>query len=207
MEKAETIGNPNKEAIKNDLSKDDKPHAEILSAEAIKHSGKDDNQLHPGIKSVAPASGKKVSWPDEQKYKILPDVSALIGDDDDEEYPFEKLKLEQAFFVPTKPNETTDQLLAQMQHKIEAAKKKYGEIEVNEEGDKIMEVLTIETRKRNDDGTVRLNGDKPIVGANFHQRYKYIYTRNFIVKPVYGGQELADGVEAEGDGVVVIRVA
>lgn len=206
--KAETIDNPNKQEIKNELEKNDPPHAQILSSDAIKHSGKDDNQLHPGLKSVAPASGKKVDWSNkEKKYKILKDVSKLIGDDEDEEYPYDELEFEEAFFVPTKPNETTDMLLAQFHKSIKAVKEKYGEIEVDDNGDKIMEHLTIETRKRNDDGSIRLNGDEPIKGANFTQRYKYNYTRNFIVKPVYAGQELADGVEAEGDGVVVIRVA
>lgn len=207
MEKAETIDKPNEAAIANDLNKDKKPHATVLSNEALKHSGKDDNLLHPGIKSVAPSTGKKVDWSEDQEYKILNDVSALIGDDKDEKYPYEKLKLEQAFFVPVRPNETTDQVLAEVLKSIEKTKQIYGEIEVNDEGDKIMEHITIETRKRNDDGTVRMNGDKPIVGANFTQRYKYNYTRNFIAKPVYAGQKLAEGVEAEGDGVVVIRVA
>lgn len=188
-------------------NQDDKPHAQILSSEALKHSGKDDNQLHPGIKSVAPASGEKVDWPEDKKFKMLNDVSMLLGDDGDEDYPYEKLKLEQAFFVAVKPNQTTDQVLADILKSIDAAKKRYGEPEVNEDGDRILEVLTIETRKRNEDGTVRLNGDRPIVGADFHQRPKYIYTRNFIAKPVIAGQKLAEGVEAEGDGVVVIRVA
>lgn len=204
MQKPETAGNPNPNEVKNDLNKDVKPHAQVLSNEALKHSGKDDNQLHPGIKSVAPATGKKA---ENQEIKIINDVSLLFDDDGDEDYPYEKLKIEQAFFVPTKPNETTDEVLAYMLKSVEKAKKRYGEIEVNEDGDRILEVLTIETRKRNEDGTVRLNGDKPIVGADFHQRPKYIYTRNFIVKPVYAGQKLADGIEAEGDGVVVIRVA
>ena len=52
MDKPNTVGNPNKNAVKEDLAKDKAPHASILSNEAIKHSGKDDNLLHPGIKSV-----------------------------------------------------------------------------------------------------------------------------------------------------------
>ncbi len=183
---------------------DDKPHAQVLSNEALKNSGKDDNQPHPGLKSVAPATGKKA---DNQEIKMLSDVSLLFEDDGDEDYPYEKLKIEQAFFVPVKPNQTTDEVLAKILKSIEAAKKRYGEPEVNEDGDRILEVLTIETRKRNEDGSVRLNGDKPILGADFHQRPKYIYSRNFIAKAVIKDQELSEGVKAEGDGVVVIRVA
>jgi len=182
----------------------DKPHAQILSNEALKNSGKDDNQLHPGIKSVAPSTGNKSS---NEEIKIINDVSLLFDDDGDEDYPYEKLKIEQAFFIPVKPNETTDAVLAKTLKSIEAAKKRYGEPEVNEDGDRILEVLTIETRKRNEDGTVRLNGNEPILGADFHQRPKYIYSRNFIAKAVIKDQELAKGVKAEGDGVVVIRVA
>jgi len=192
------------EGITAKSSDDDKPHAQILSNEAIKHSGKDDNQLHPGLKSVAPATGKKA---DNQEIKILDNVDLLFDDDGDEDYPYEKLKMEQAFFIPVKPNQTTDEVLAKTLKSIEAAKKRYGEPEVNEDGDRILEVLTIETRKRNEDGSVRLNGNQPILGADFHQRPKYIYTRNFVAKAVIAGQKLSEGVEAEGDGVVVIRVA
>ena len=186
---------------------DDKPHAEILSAEALKNSGKDDNILHAGLKSVAPASGKKANWSKDEDYKILSDVSLLFEDDGDEKYPFGELEIDQGFFVAVKPNETTDQVLAKMHKSVEAAKKRYGEPEVNEDGDRILEVVTIETRKRNEDGTVRLNGNQPILGADFHQRPKYVYTRNFVVKAVIADQEIGENVKAEGDGVVVIRVA
>ncbi len=98
-------------------------------------------------------------------------------------------------------------MLADINRSIKAVKERYGEIEVDENGDKIMEHITIEERKRNVDGMIKLDGDKPKVGANFTQRYKYLYTRNFAAKPVYAGQELGDNVKAEGDGVVVIRVA
>jgi len=183
---------------------DGKPHVELQSADMFNESGRDDNLLHPGIKSVAPATGKKAG---NQEVKILNDVSLLFGPDKDEDYPYDELKIEQAFFVPVKPNETTDKVLAKIHKSIDAARNTYGEIEVDENGDHILEVLTIETRKRNEDGTVRLKGDNPILGASFHQRPKYIYTRNFIAKVVIAGQKLAENVEAEGDGVVVIRVA
>ncbi len=38
-----TINNPNKEEIKNDLAENNPPHVEILSPDALKNSGKDDN--------------------------------------------------------------------------------------------------------------------------------------------------------------------
>lgn len=158
--------------------------------------------------SVAPASGDTElgGW-GKPEYKIFKDVSKLIGDDEDDEYPFDELKLEQGFFIPTQPNSTTDVLLAHMQERIERIKKRYGSIETDEHGDDVWESVLIRNKKRNDDGTVQLQHGKPITGANQTNRPKYIYTRNFVVKPVVKGQELGDKVKADADGVMVIRVA
>lgn len=159
-----------------------------------------ENEDGPIVKNKA-----KVEKPIE--YKVYNDVPLLFEDAGDEDYPYDKMKVDEAFFVPTQPNDTTDKLLVKIHKSVELAKQRYGEIEVNEDGDEILEVLTVKTRQRNSDGTIKLTNGKPVLGADYYQRPKYIYTRNFIAKAVTKGQELADGVEAEGDGVVVVRVA
>lgn len=191
----------------NSFAKKEEPeklHPAVVSKDILKNSGKEVGLVDPPIVSVAPSSGKKSSKVDVKK---LSDVSVLIGDDDDEDYPYDELEIEQGFFIPTQPNNTTDALLAEMQKSIENAKQRYGQIEVNREGDEIWEQLTVRTKKRNEDGTIQLEGGKPILGADFFHRPKYIYTRNFIVKPVVKGEKIGKSAKADGDGVVVIRVA
>ncbi len=207
MTSSQPTPNPKPEAEKKD------PHPKVLDKDLLRNSGKEVGLVDPNIVSVAPATNKKVNddWKGDKskgpQYKVIDDVSLLIGDDGQEDYSYEKLKIEQAFFVPTKPNNTTDNLLADIHQSINRAKQRYGEIEVDENGDEVWESVLIMFKKRNDDGTIQLEDGKPIVGANQTNRPKYIYTRNFVVKPVIAGQKLADGVEAEGDGVIVIRVA
>lgn len=192
----------------NDPNKD--LHPQVIDKDILKNSGKDVGLVDPPIKSVAPVSSSQTIGDNKNQKKDIKkfsDVSKLIGDDGQEEYPFEDLELGEAFFIPTQPNNTTDNLLAKLHKSINSAKQKYGEVEVNEEGDEIWEVLTIMTKKRNEDGTIQLENNKPITGADFHQRPKYIYTRNFVAKAVTKDQEFSDSDKAPADGVVVIRVA
>lgn len=186
------------------MDQEGNPHPKVIDTETISQSGKEVGLVKPPIVSVAPATNKKT---DNDKIKILNDVSELMDDDGEEEYPYEKLKIDQGFFVPTLPNNTTDKLLADIHQSINRAKQRYGEVEVDEHGDDVWESVIIRFKKRNDDGTIQLQDGKPITGANQTNRPKYIYTRNYIAKAVIAGQKLGDGVEAEGDGVVVIRVA
>lgn len=182
-------------------------HPVVVDNDILRNSGKEQGLVHAPVVSIAPSSGKPAKRSDIEP-KILSDVSILIGEDKDDEYPYDKLKLEQGFFVPTQPNSTTDALLAKIHRSINTAKKRYGEIEVNEEGDEILDMVCVQTKKRNDDGTIQLHGDgKPNVGADFQQIPRYIYTRNYVAKPVIKGQKIGEGVDADSDGVVVIRVA
>lgn len=187
-------------------------HPQVFDKEIIKNSGKETGLIDPPIVSVAPATNKKVDWgnknkEDQKRYKMIDDVSLLFEDDGDEDYPYESLKVQQAFFVPTQPNNTTDNLLADINKSINNARLRYGEVEVDEKGDEVWEMILIMFKKRNPDGTIQLENGKPITGADQTTRPKYIYARNFVAKAVTAGQKMSDGVEAEGDGVIVIRVA
>lgn len=204
--KTENYGNQAQPGKPKGADKDDL-HPVVVDNDILRNSGKNSGLVHAPVISIAPSSGNPAKSVKNEP-KILTDVSALMGEDEDDEYPYDKLELDQAFFVPTQPNSTTDTLLAKIHKSVNMAKKRYGEIEVNEEGDEIWDMICIRTKKRNDDGTIQLHGDNtPNLGANFDQQPRYIYTRNYIAKPVIKGQKIGDGVEAESDGVVVIRVA
>ncbi len=202
--KTENYGNQ-AQAAKSKLSDPNDIHPVVQNDDIVKSSGRDKGKVNPPLTSIAPSSGN----PSTSEPKILEDVSELFGEDMDNEYPFDKLELAQAFFVPTQPNSTTDALLAKLHRSINAAKKHFGEVEVNEEGDEIWDMLCIRNKKRNPDGSIELNGDgTPNTGANFTQQPRYIYTRNYVAKAVIKGQKLGEGgSEAESDGVVVVRVA
>lgn len=142
------------------------------------------------------------------EFEKFDDVSLLSSTkEEDEFYPYSDLDVGEAFFVPVEPNHTTHELLIKMHKDVEQTKQRYGEIEVTEDGDEIWEVLTVRTRERNADGTIKLVDNKPILGADYLQRPKYIYTRNFIVKEVKKDQDYSKGNKFDADGVLVIRVA
>lgn len=180
-------------------------HPKVVDKEVLRNSGKETGLVDPPIVSVAPASGKTGKSGDEPK--ILSDVSKLVGNPQDEDYEYSKLELEQGLFIPVEPNTTTDMLLAKINKSIHRAKIRYGVPEVDENGDEILDQVCVKVKKRNEDGTIQLNNNVPITGATFQQHTKYIYSRNFIAKPVMKDQEIGDGVKAESDGVVIIRVA
>lgn len=201
---SQPIPNPKPDTNK---SKDNDFHTQTVDKNILKNSAKDIGLVDPPIVSKSPSSKVEDHTNDKKPPKVFKDVSKLFGDDEDEDYPYHDLELEQGFFIPTQPNDTNDNLLAKILKSIDNAKKRYGEIEVDENGDEIWEVTTVRTKKRNEDGTIQLHGDEPILGADFHQHPKYIYTRNFIAKVVTKGQEIGKSEKVDADGVIVIRVA
>lgn len=129
---------------------------------------------------------------------------------DDLNYPFEDLDIGMGMFVPVEEGNTTDKLMAKLYKQVNQFKKQYSEQEVDENGDTVMEDVAINVKQRNDDGTVKLDGDVPRLGIKSGFRPKLIGP-NFAVKAVVKGDKIGwtsddDYDEAEADGALVIRL-
>ena len=166
--------------------------------------GKETGLIKAPTVSVNPSSGNEVEE-DHKEPKIFDNV--LWSEDENQKagFPFAKLKPGQGFFVPATKWESTDFLVEKFNKQINEERTKYAEVEKDENGDEILEVVTIKTRKRNDDGTLQLEGGKVITGANQSHRPKYIYSRNFMVKPIVKDDEIGHS-KADHDGVLVVRI-
>lgn len=165
--------------------------------------GKETGLIKAPVVSVNPSSGDTVKE-DKKEPRIFDNV-LFKEDEEKEDFPFAKLKAGQGFFVPATEHESTDFLVEKFNKQINEERIKYAEVEKDENGDEILEVVTIKTRKRNDDGTLQLEGGKVITGANQSHRFKYIYARNFMCKPVMKDDDIGHS-KAEHDGVLVVRV-
>lgn len=120
-------------------------------------------------------------------------------------YPFNDLEVGQGMFIPIPKNGTTDKLVAHMHKQIDQFRKQNSEVEKDENGDDVMEDVAINVKKRNDDGTIQLDGNEPRLGIKSGFRPKLIGP-SFTVKAVAKGDELSENNEADGDGVLVIRL-
>lgn len=174
--------------------------------------GKDMGLIHAPVVSMHPTSEPQ----GEQKAKIgehriienanfkinhyLPEIGHVEFN-----YPFADLQLNQGMFIPIEENSTTDALMSKLYKQVDQYRKQNSEVERDEDGDDVMEDVAINKKKRNDDGTVQLDGDKPRLGIKSGFRPKLIGP-NFIVKAVVKGDEIGENDKAEHDGVLVIRL-
>lgn len=175
--------------------------------------GKDMSQIDAPIVSMHPTSEPQ----GDQKAKIgehrmiknanfklnhyLPEIGHVEFN-----YPFEDLELNQGMFVPVEENSTTDALMSKLYKQVDQYRKQASEIDRDENGDDIMIDLAINQKKRNEDGTVQLDGDKPRLGIKSGFTPKLVGP-TFIVKAVVKGDQLAKNNEADGDGALVIRMS
>jgi hypothetical protein len=121
-------------------------------------------------------------------------------------YPFEELEVGQAFFVPLEAPNTMDTLVFGVHRQVMQYKLVNSEIELNEDGDEVLENVTIRSRLRNTDGSFKLGPDGlPKISASSISRHKLIGP-SFMVKPVLKDDQIAEETKAEADGVLVIRV-
>lgn len=121
-------------------------------------------------------------------------------------YPFEDLVVGQGMFVLVEENSTTDALMSKLYKQVDQYRKQASEIDRDENGDDIMIDLAINQKKRNEDGTVQLDGDKPRLGIKSGFTPKLVGP-TFIVKTVVKGDQLAKNNEADHDGALVIRMS
>lgn len=121
-------------------------------------------------------------------------------------YPFEDLEIGQGMFIPVEENGTTDKLMSKVYKQVDQFRKQNSEVERDENGDDVMEDVCINQKKRNEDGTVQLDGDTPRLTVKSGFRPKLVGP-NFVVKAVVKGDHInGEDNEADGDGALVIRV-
>lgn len=121
-------------------------------------------------------------------------------------YPFEGLAVGQGFFVPLEHPNTMDILSYNIHRQVSQFKLQNSQAELNEDGDDVLENVTIRSRIRNKDGSFALDGSgNPKLSASSVSRPKLIGP-SFIVKHVLKDDLVAENTKSEADGVLVIRV-
>lgn len=168
--------------------------------------------VHAPVVSMHPTSeqqgdNKKVT---EDDYRIVDKAFIHITADEKKadvefKYPFNELELEQGLFIPVPEGGTTDQLMSEMYKMVANYRKQFSDVERDENGDDVMVDQAINVKKRNEDGTVQLDGGVPRLGIKSGFVPKLIGP-NFIIKAIVKDDEIADGDKAEHDGVLVVRM-
>lgn len=184
-------------------------HQAISEAKPFSESGKDIGLVNSPIVSLHPTSGSKG---DQHKdFEVFDNANRHLnhtGPKYDFAYPFLDMNIGQGFFVPVEPNSNIDKLMAHLHRAVEAFHKQTSVEEKDENGDDVMESVTVLPKKRTQDGVIQLDGaGKPIVGANHTNRPKLIHMAQFVIKSAVKDDELAEGRKADSDGALVIRVA
>lgn len=173
--------------------------------------GKDMGLIHAPVVSMHPTSvdqgEAKVGEHkiiDKANFKLnhhLPEIGHVKFN-----YPFEDLEVSQGMFIPVEEGSTTDLLMSKLHKQINQYRKQASEVERDENGDDVMEDVAINQKKRNEDGTIQLDGDVPRLGIKSGFRPKLLGP-TFIVKAVVKGDKLAENNEADADGALVIRMS
>lgn len=192
----------------------------IAESKPFSDSGKRTDLVDPPIISMNPVSVEKAeetnktSQPkkDEKYLKVSKANKIAPGENPNKKYSetgyaFDDLEVDEGVFIPTEVGKTTDKLVESMHKAIYRQRYLHSEVERDEDGDEILEMLCIKTRKRNEDGTIQLHPDlTPIEGANFVQRSKLVSARNYMLRAVTKDWDLGDGKKAPSDGVFIIRI-
>lgn len=202
-----------KEAIAREQSPHNNPDAvnnALLKPADMQEGGKEMGLVKAPITSLHPTSEQQVDddssknepeFIDNANFKLnhyLPETGTT-----DFEYPFDELEVGGGFFIATET--TTDALMSKLYKQVDQYRKQNSEIERDENGDDVMIDLAINQKKRNEDGTVQLDGGVPRLGIKSGFAPKLVGP-SFVVKAVVKGDELAEGREADRDGALVIRM-
>lgn len=187
-------------------------HQALGDTQTFEGSGKDMGirgapivAMHPTSKNVAdPNKPKEFKMIDKANFKLNHHIP--INGHYEFAYPFEDLKVGQGIYIPLPENMNVDKFHIHMHKQLDQYRKQASEVEKDENGDDVMEDVAINQKKRNDDGTIQLDGDTPRLGIKSGFRPKLLGP-SFTVKSVVAGDELSHGNEAEGDGVLVIRMS
>lgn len=207
-------GNPN-EPTKKNLSKENDtvaPHQKIIGDDVLRASGKKTNTVtSKGVVSINPTSQQQGWGKDrtELEFEIIdkPNLFLRNGQNNvDTGFPILDLEAGQGLFIAAGAGYTTDMLVEEARKVVTSIRSRFGVVETDENGDEILEQLTVKTRSRNDDGTVKLDAKGRVIeGANFVQRPKLAFVPAFVVKAVVKDDEIGDDRKASSDGVLIVR--
>jgi hypothetical protein len=206
--------NPDPNAFKDDPSPGSVDHAAVGDGgtNQFEGSGKDMGLVKPPIVSMHRTSGEQSEDTEAKEFKIIDNANFKLNHHIHKDghykfnYPFEDLIVGQGISIPIPKNSTTDKFMIHMHKQINQYVKQNSEVERDEDGDDVMEDVAINKKKRNGDGTIQLDGDTPRLGIKSGFRPKLIGP-TFTVKAVVKGDELAEGTEADKDGVLIIRMS
>lgn len=121
-------------------------------------------------------------------------------------YPFEEMEVGQGMFIPVEQGSTTDKIMAKVHKQVDQFRKQNSETEKDEMGDEVMENIAVNQKMRNEDGTVKLDGDKPRLTIGKSGFFPKLLGPTFAVKAVVKGDEIGEDEEADADGALVIRL-
>lgn len=175
-------------------------HAQIGDVKQ-QEGGKDMGLVKAPIVSMHPTSEQKSR---SGSFKIIDNAKVQTNQSDVEfKYPFSDLEIKQGLFVPVET--TTDALMSKLFKQADQYRKQNSEVERDENGDDVMEDVAINVKKRNEDGTVQLDGDKPRLDIKSGFRPKLVGPM-FAVKAVVKGDKISENNTADSDGALVIRL-
>lgn len=121
-------------------------------------------------------------------------------------YPFSDLEVGAGLYIPVEQNSTTDKLMEKLYREVANARMQFAEVERDEKGDEIWDVVIVKTRLKNDDGTFQMGAyGKALEGANQTSIPRLVYARHYAVKAVIKDADLGDGQKAPHDGAFVVR--
>ena len=180
--------------------------------------GKDAYKVNPPNESVNPTSEKQGenaarAWDDANKegfQKIAKPNTALDHSEHTKgpnpKYPFSDLEIGEGLYIAVEKNSTTDKLMEKLYKDVANARMAFAEVERDENGDEIWDVVIVKTRKRNEDGTFQMGAyGKPLEGANQISKPRLVFSRHFAVKAVIKDDDLGEGAKAPHDGALVVR--
>lgn len=206
--------NPNPSAVtKPDKNPNKVDHAQLHPNENRNEGGKEMGLVKPPITSLHPTSSSQTE-DDEPEFRMIDNANFKIqhymhsAAHTEFRYPLEDMEPGQGMFIPLAKGKTTDSLMSEMHRIVDAYRKQNSEVEKDENGDDVMEDVAINVKKRNDDGTVQLDGGVPRLTVRSGFRPKLIGP-SFTVKAVVKGDKLAndDSEEADTDGVLIVRMS
>lgn len=185
-------------------------HAQIGSVDK-QEGGKDMGLVHAPIVSMHPTSQQQGEGAAKPKFRIVDDAFIHLNaqerlNDTEFKYPFNELAPGQGLFIEVEQGSTTDKLMSELYKQADQYRKQASCVDHDENGDDIMIDTAINVKKRNEDGTVQLDGDKPRLSIKSGFTPKLIGP-TFAVKAVVKDDELADGDKAEADGAFIVRMS
>lgn len=210
---SETNRDTNQGAVHHDFAEGAKTEHQFVRSTTDKTTGRETMYIGAPEVSMNPTSSPITggnSWQDSKRITVndaVPPPNANENIFDVREHPLLGLKRDQGMFIPNSPGKTTDDLMHTLNKEIYSLRSYGAQVEKDQNGDDIREMIIIDEKKRNDDGTYQLTGGEPVVGALQQARPKLIHNCAFTVHAVTKDFDMGGGKVAPEDGVLVIRVS